>query len=114
MTSLEGRVSDVLVRPDGRKVSAYAVKANCKSFLTTRAAQLVNDGPGRARFIVVPMAGADLEALRRALVADVQRMTGPDMAVTVEYVTEITVPANGKLPQVVTNPETVVADMAAP
>ena len=59
--------------------------------------QLLEEGAGRVRLLLVPSSGFDLEK-RRQLEADLVRLLGDDVSVEVETVVEIPFEKSGKRP----------------
>lgn len=90
--SLEGRVDDYLVLPDGRRIGRLSTAM--KKAPTIRTAQIVQDRPDRAVLLVVPDTGyfrAHAELVRK----DIQERIG-DFDIAICEVSEIPRAANGK------------------
>jgi hypothetical protein len=67
----------------------------------TLRAQVVNPAPGTVIWRIVPLAGADREALRRSLLARGAEEFGGDTRVDVEFVADIPPTPAGKFARVV-------------
>jgi hypothetical protein len=73
--------------------------------VNVREAQVAQRGPGRFEVRVVPVAGADLQALTAQIRANVDRYFGPGQAVNVRVVDAIPRTAEGKLKNSVIDPD---------
>lgn len=102
IAGLEGRVDDVLVLPDGRRVGR--LDPVFKGDLAIREAQIVQESPTRVRLRFVPaerFADSSRQELRRRLA---ERLGGQDqdqIEITLEAVDRIPRDANGKFRAVV-------------
>jgi phenylacetate-CoA ligase len=96
LRSLDGRVTDVVQRPDGQPMSGYVIEGYLDTPLQALATQLVGRGPGRIEYLIVPMTGVDREAFREQLIAEVRGLMGPEMGVTVTFVEELPTTRHGK------------------
>ena len=98
---IEGRSHECLRTPSGKLISPIALGQYLfvyHSYQTVvRHYQLLEEGAGRVRLLLVPSSGFDLEK-RRQLEADLVQLLGDDVSVEVETVVEIPFEKSGKRP----------------
>jgi phenylacetate-CoA ligase len=98
VTELCGRLDDVVVTPEGRRVGRLdPIFKGLRSLHETR---LVQDAPDHLRVEVVPL-GAMLEQDRRLLLDELRARLGPSMRIDIVPVAAIPRAASGKLRTVV-------------
>jgi len=98
---LQGRMLDMIQVP-GRRILAGTVERSCTEELRrTLQAQIVQLGPGRFLWRVVPCSTADRQQLSRGLQEKTRVLVDPSAAVSVEFVERIPRTSGGKLQRVV-------------
>ena len=102
---LEGRCSEVLVLPDGRTLSSLQVDYSFGEVLEEAVkTQVVQPTPGRVLWRIVPFAGVDRAAMRRAVQERARTALGEETRVEVEFVEDIPSTSQGKFARVVSAP----------
>jgi len=103
LARLEGRTSEQVTLGDGRVLTSLDVLALFRVELRAALkAQVVHPGPGVVRWRIVPLPGADQEALRRRLVERGRDVLGDGTRIEVEFVDDIPSTPHGKFRRVVT------------
>ena len=100
---IDGRVADCFTSADGRPLPMPSIVTT--DLVSVREAQVAQRGPGRFEVRVVPLAGADLQALTAQIRANVDRYFGPGQAVSVRVVDAIPRTAHGKVKNSVIDPD---------
>ena len=99
---LVGRTSEVLHLADGRSLPDFVLIHACKKDLrAVLQSQLVEDGPGRFRWRVVPGRDADREVLGAGLLRGAESVLGPDDRLRIEFVGTLSVTGIEKLRRVI-------------
>lgn len=99
---LQGRRTEVIRLRDGRCISAAPLEVGCEDVLADAlAAQIVQHGPDQVCWRIVPLPGADREAMQRALPERTRAILGADVRVVVEFLTHVSRTPQGKLPRVI-------------
>jgi phenylacetate-CoA ligase len=100
---IDGRAEDCFTSADGRPLPMPSITVD--DLVNVREAQVAQRGPGRFEVRVVPIAGADLQALTAQIRANVDRYFGPGQAVSVRVVDAIPRTATGKLKNSMIDPD---------
>ncbi len=112
LSSLEGRVSELIQLADGRSFPARTIETMFRDHLQgALASQIVQPPGGEIRWRLVPSDSADREALSSGLLARSHNLFGPETAVAIDFVTAIPRTPQGKLRRVIHGEET--ADTAS-
>ena len=103
---INGRVSACFTSADGRTLPMPPIVII--DLINVREAQIAQRGPGRFEVRVVPIAGFDLQSLTAQIRANVDRHFGPGQAVNIRVVDAIPRTVDGKLKNVVIDPDDIV------
>ncbi len=99
---LEGRLSDVLRLSSGREILDNVLLHACKEELRQALQfQIVEEAPGRFRWLVVPGAEADRPRLERGLREKARRVLDPGDLLQIQFVDRLPVGRSSKLSRVV-------------
>jgi phenylacetate-CoA ligase len=105
LRELQGRRTSTMVLADGRQVSSLDLEWAFRTELRpTIRAQLVQRGPGRLHWRLVPFGAADPAELERSLVARAHQLFGDSTVLTVECVDRLASNERGKFERTVLDP----------
>ena len=97
LRELQGRINEILVLPDGRRVISGTLEFRLKDELAaTLQAQLVQRGERELLWRIVPFSGVDPGTFQRALRERTLSLVGEGMEVAVEFVEDIPRTPTGK------------------
>jgi phenylacetate-CoA ligase len=102
LAALEGRRSEVISLPSGRELSTLNLESAFAAELgQTLQAQVEQTGAATLCWRMVPVDHVDRDALRQAFVIRAARELGADVELSIEFVDEIALTAQGKFRRVV-------------
>ena len=115
LAGFEGRCTEVLQLPDGRKVPYVMFEVLLKNELhDTIQAQMVQSSPARICWRIVPASNADREKLRAQILAKSSSFIGPEIQVTVEFAEHIPSTGGGKFRRVIRDSTLVQTEQPGP
>jgi phenylacetate-CoA ligase len=98
LDKLEGRTSEVLTLADGRRITGFALRMDCKDALDgVLQDQLIQSSPDLIRWRIVPLGGTDRQQLRKRLIIKSTDVLGEQTRVEVEIVEHIPFSRHGKI-----------------
>jgi phenylacetate-CoA ligase len=94
---VSGRISDIIIAPDGRLLGCTPFNAILFSHATVERSRVIQEARDRLVILIVPATGYSA-ADSDAIVAGCRKVMGPNVTVSLQLVDDIPLTANGKYP----------------